>query len=160
MWNVDSLVDKWTNRRFLMRSGYYAGRGPNSGDLNSKILESIYQGIKEDIGQEEASNFVRFVNQLDDLSASAFIVAFEQFAAQDGRVVSIEQRAGDGMRLDTHGDALLMQGFGAVMSAMGGQKRSEKDHWNIKGSFIRQHETEIPGDERRSLVGSIYEGYA
>lgn len=138
-----------------MRSGYYAGRGPTLSDLNPQILEMLYQGIKKNCGEVEAANFVRFTNKLTDLSASAFIVAFEQFWQQNCRVIEISQSASDGMRLDARGDALHAQGFGAIMSAMSRSRRSEHETSHasneVKAGFIRKHLREIPEDERREV---------
>ncbi len=146
-------VHDWTKGRFVMDSGYYAGRGPTQSDLNSPLLEMFYSGIKKDIGTEAAVNFVRFVNNLSDLSASAFIVAFERFAANDCKVVEIAQQKGDDTRLTGHGAALEAQAFAVIASALTGPKRSEAElrlaHENIKCEFIRKHQKEIPTGERR-----------
>lgn len=156
--NLSELVHKWTGGMFLLRSGYYAGRPPSEGDLGSKHLEMLYQGIKSDVGGEEATNFARFVNKLNDLSASAFIVAFEQFWAHDCKTIDISQTAADGMRLDARGSALEAQGFGAIMSRMAGgvddgerQRRSGE----VKAQFIQDHYDEIPEDERREHAGGF-----
>lgn len=157
--NISDLVRTWTDGTFCMRSGYYAGRRPSEGDLGSRHLEMLYQGIRKDVGVEGAANFVRFVNKLDDLAASSFIVAFEQFWAEECKVIDISQKPGDRMRLDARGDALLSQGFGAIMSAMA-DRGSGMDHRHlsleVKARFIKDHLTEIPEDERRVLQGSGY----
>lgn len=160
--NISGLVHSWTRGRFCMRSGFYAGRGPTSSDLNSDILESLYQGIKKELGEAAAANFVRFVNKLDDLSASAFIVAFEQFWAQDCKTVEIEQTSEDRMRLDARGSGLEAQAFGAVMSHMsGGSNKSEDEirHLSnrLKGKFIWTHRDEIPEDEQQEVEGASFD---
>src|SRR3989338_2371038 len=77
--NPAPFVNQWTKGKFNFRASFYTGRDPNSGDLNSSILEDIYQGIRKEFGDQKAKNFARFVATLGDLSASAFIQAFENF---------------------------------------------------------------------------------
>ncbi len=150
------LVREWVKDcrgGFTLSSGYYAGRGANSGDLNSDILERLYKGLRRDVGQTEAANFVRFVNQLNDLSASAFIVAFQQFWANGCQVVEIDQQPGDGVALDAYGDDLLGQAFGAIGSSLFRSKSddSPRQHERIKAQFISDHWAEIPTDEKGEL---------
>jgi hypothetical protein len=139
-----------------MRSGFYAGRKPSTGDLNSQILEMFYLGMKRDLGGEAASNFVRFVNNLDDLSASAFIVAFEQFWASGCEDVGVRQEPGDRNRLSGRGHGLEVEAFGLIGETLFGRPMSEEEirvaSVPIKSSFIRAHESEVPKDERRSSV--------
>jgi len=69
------------------------------------------EGISKDVGKSVATNFVRFVNNLTDLSASAFIVALEKFASSDGKTTNIPQQQGDSTRLSGHGEELVAQSF-------------------------------------------------
>lgn len=149
--HISVLVRNWTSNRFLLRSGFYSGRGIDLSDLNSKILEQFYQGIKSELGQKEASNFVRFVNKLEDLSASAFIVAFEQFWGKGCKTIDIPQESRDRVRLDAEqGPALTVQAFGTVISAMFGRDDEVNDRWrseSVKSEFVWNHADEIPADE-------------
>lgn len=145
-------VHSWVNGKFTLRSGFYAGRGVNSGDLNSKILEMFYQGIKRDLGDHIATNFVRFANKLRDLSASAFIVAFEQFWANDCTVTDIAQQSEDRNQLSGHGDALIGEAFGLIGAILGGgNSQSDAEikvqSFFLKREFIASHKEEIPEDE-------------
>lgn len=144
-------ISSWVDGRFSARSGFYAGRGPSVGDLNSKILEMFYQGILKDVGAEAARNFVRFVDQLKDLSASSFIVAFEQFWMNECQIVQIDQEARDRFRLSGHGDALFAEAFCTMASALGGSSADagprEVEHlsWPIKAEFVSRHRAELDG---------------
>lgn len=150
-------INGWTKGRFAMRSGYYAGRGPNRGDLDSRILEMLYQGVKHEAGGETAANFVRFVNKLEDLSASSFIVAFERFAAEDGKVVDVTQCLEDRIALDS-GPNRDLQALVVIAGMLGGRERSPEGDLrvsnDIKAEFIRDHLREIPKCERRETVDS------
>jgi len=163
MQELSELVLKWTKGKglgFIMDSGYYAGRGPTQSDLNSKLLEAFYDGIKKDVGEKEAKNFVRFVNKLDDLSASAFIVAFEQFAARKYKIIDIKQKPEDGNRLTAHGPGLEAQAFALIAGALAGPKRSPAENLRasetIKYAFINKHQKEISANERRSARAPAY----
>ncbi len=145
---------EWTEGKFLFRSGFYAGRPPSLGDLNSKILEMIYLGIKKDVGESEATNFVRFVNSLEDLSASSFIVAMERFWALDCKEPLVHQESRDRARLDDnlYGRQLESQALGLLATVLGGRNLDEDKirsrSMDIKRDFIRNHMTEIPVNER------------
>ena len=158
--NLQNLVNNWTQRRFLLDSGYYAGRAPTTSDLNSQILESIYDGLKSEAGGKDATNFVRFVNNLDDLSASSFIVAFEQFCANDCKIVAIKQRKEDRTRITGYGDEAEMQAFAVIAEALSGRRRSDDEikrlSDGIKYEFIRKHHKEIPAKEQREIRSTFY----
>ena len=150
------MVYTWLKGSFVLNSGFYAGRGPNKDDLGTRHLELFYEGIKKDVGNEAAKNFVRFVNKLDDLSASAFIVAFEQFIARNCTVVAIKQRKEDGNRLDARGGHLQAQGMAVIMNAFAGRRQSfdeiRSSSYEIKAAFIQKHQKEIPAEERPPIA--------
>ena len=75
-----SAVNDWTERRFLFRGSYYSGRGAITSDLNSPLLEQIFDGILKDVGQDEADNFYMMVAEMQKLSATGFINAFAHLA--------------------------------------------------------------------------------
>jgi hypothetical protein len=160
MLDLQRLVHDWTKGRFVMDSGHYAGRLPTKSDLNSPILQSLYDGIKKELGVDAAKNFVRFVNKLDDLSASSFIVAFERFCAEGCKVVDIKQYGVDRNRVTGYGAAGEMQAFAVIAEALGGRKRSEDEirqiSDDIKYQFILSHQKEIPSSEKREMRSSTY----
>lgn len=157
--NIQRLVDDWTGGRFFMDSGFYAGRGPTESDLDSQILESFYVGIRASEGAEAAINFVRFVNNLEDLSASSFIVAFERFCARGCKETTIAQRTEDRDRITDRGDAGEAQAF-AVFASLFGERRSPEQikilSGRIKYDFIRRHVKEIPADEQRATQNPYF----
>jgi hypothetical protein len=156
---ASEAAHSWVNGRFIMRSGYYAGRAPSTGDLNSDILEMFYQGIKRDVDKEEAAWFVRFVNKLQDLSASAFIVAFEHFWASGCTMSSISQCPEDRRRLSAHGAGLQAEAFGLIGEMMFGRPMSEEDiivaSLPVKSTFISRHAKEIPTNERHEEASKL-----
>ncbi len=52
---------------------YYDGRGNNLTDLNSRILEMVYQGIHKEIGPDAAKAFVNMVKDMKNTNAKNFL---------------------------------------------------------------------------------------
>lgn len=52
---------------------FYSGRGATLMDLNSGILEMIYQGINNEYGEEAANNYVKMVDGIKVMSATTFL---------------------------------------------------------------------------------------
>lgn len=134
---LEQKVADWTNGCFCLNSGYYAGRGPTSSDLNSHILEMLYQGIKKDLGERQAANFVWFTAHLKDLSASSFIVAFERFFASKCELFEVPQRKEDRTRITAHGPVALEQAFAVMAGALAGGKRSEEEIVRLSSELKR-----------------------
>ncbi len=142
--NLIRTVENWMRGEecFVFEAGYYAGRGPTQSDLNSRILEKFYVGIKNDFSQEAATNFVRLVAGLKDLSASAFIIAFEAFARSGFKSTKIQQRSEDRDSASSR-----LQAFAVVAVALFGRRVDnddvEKLSNEIKREFIDAHRLEV-----------------
>ena len=137
----------WVNGRFSMRSGCYAGRPPSPSDLDSKILEMFYKGLKRDVGVTEANNFVLFVNNLTDLSATSFIVAFERFWASSCQNCCVRQTPGDRMQVSGYGATRDAEAILALAGMLGSPVRDANIRAvsnDIKRDFIEAHFKEIP----------------
>jgi hypothetical protein len=145
--DIASAVGRWCKRQFVLRSSYYTGRGVNQGDLNSEFLEMIYQGLKAEVGQEAATNFAKFVHNLKDLTASGFIIAFEQFWYSGCRDTNVSLSSGVSNQLSGRGDQLLGEGFALIGSVLGGglssPKEIERESQSVKRWFIFYHGKEI-----------------
>ena len=160
-----ALTSKWVRgkeipRGFILDSGYYAGRPPTPSDINTVVLKSFYEGLAQDVGMHAAVNFVRFVNKLDDLSASSFIVAFERFWASDCMAIQVVQDREDRIRVTVHGDVRDAQAFAVVAEALGSRRMSEENRLEasnaIKRDFIQKHLSEIPEGERHKIPTSPF----
>jgi hypothetical protein len=141
--NIDRAVSKWTNRRFGMDSHAYTGRDPSEGDLNSVILEQIYQGLKAEVGQREAGNFAKFVANLTDLSASAFIQAFQRFWWSGCRETNIVQPEGSAWDLTGGGTDEAIALLGAFMHGRMPRQEVLQTSQRIKAKFVADHAAEI-----------------
>jgi hypothetical protein len=52
---------------------YYEGRGNNLRDLNSRILEMVYGGIRQEVGPAAAKAFVNMVKDMKNTNAKGFL---------------------------------------------------------------------------------------
>lgn len=144
--DIRQLVDKWVGgRRFGMDSGFYAGSRPNPGVLDSEILELIYRGIKNDIGQNEATMFVRFVDNLCDLSPSSFIIAMRKFWSTNCTQFEVTQEESDRDRIDSHNQAfaLIAQTLSDKESSDETKERIRILSDKIKTPFVKNHRKEL-----------------
>jgi hypothetical protein len=148
--SFEESVRAWTTCTLSSSSGYYAGRGPNRGDLNSEHLEMLWKGILDDIGHEAARNFVLMVESLDDMSASAFLVSFQHYWYNKFRWSNRKQRSSDGATLDARGPGLEVQGISAIFAALGRPSNPEADKYesrSIKMPFLLNHGGKLPKEK-------------
>ncbi len=148
--DIKLAIDRWTKGRLTLRSSFYTGRDPSASDLNSTMLEGIYQGIKAEVGQTEAINFAKFVANLKDLSASAFIQAFELFwygGCVNLKETVVTQRERSGHQLTGRDKELFAEGFALIGAALSGSMMSasqiEQASRSIKSQFVFNHKDEI-----------------
>lgn len=142
-----TFVSNWTNGKMSSRAEYYSGRGPLSCDLNSEHLEMIFEGIKKDAGEKEAEAFVDMVEDLKDMSATAFLIALGRFLFNDCQWVKNSQEKGSGNTIESRGEAAVAVGMGCVVSALGDRRSQDdrdRDSVAIKAAFLRRHERELP----------------
>ena len=151
--DLESAVPTWCQDSFIMRSGYYSGRGVKACDLNSRHLEMIYSGIKADVGETEAAAFVRFVARLTDLSASAFIQAFQRWWYA-GCPEEAKQESGDRYALSGRGATLEAEAFGCIASAM--FSRCDDPPESVRGPFLRVHQQEVPHGAKEYYSSTIW----
>ena len=142
--DLKSAVDRWTKSKLNFRSSFYTGRGPISCDLDSMMLEGIYRGIKNEVGEQEATNFVNFIDNLKDMSASAFIQAFQKFFYGGLSETNIQ---GNSRELSgTSQDELFSEGMALIAHSLGDQPNPdemERASYSIKAVFLRDHEDEL-----------------
>ena len=152
---LDTFVAQWTQRRLCVEPGFYAGRPPSTDDISFRTLEDIYQGLRKDIGDVAAANFVRLVNSLDDMSASSLMTALHKFWAQHCTISFVPQRPDDRITVTpVKGKAQEQQLFAVVADAMVHGSTSEEEirklSSKVKNVFIHAHLDLIPESERRA----------
>ena len=73
------IVHIYTKRKMSTRPEFYSARGAIACDLNSPILEMIFKGVKAEIGEDAAKQFIQMVADIDVLSATHFLNTFYVF---------------------------------------------------------------------------------
>jgi hypothetical protein len=136
------------------RPEFYSGRGAISDDLNSKILEEVYQGVQREHGEKAAKQFAQMVADIPNLSATDFLLTLYRLESHNWKwnkkMLGIEKGIdvgpdyGDGGR-----EAIGMVTIGNVLGGM--LDRDETSY--IRGEFLRRHKIEDPKKEQRNYRG-------
>lgn len=133
------MVSTYCEGRMCGNPEYYSGRGAIRSDLNSKLLEKIFQGIKKEIGDEAAESFVEMVASIDRLSATFFLNSLYRLEDMGWKWKAAETAAPqDHIDLGQDGEGRLAVGFASMMSWMhGGSERNET--FMISSDFLTAH---------------------
>lgn len=159
--SFSSAISHWTGGRLSPHSGFYAGRGPLRGDLGPDHLDLLFEGIKKDFSPQHAAVFVEFVQNLTDLSASAFLVAFEYFwNSRCSDANGYKQQSGDSVQISAHDDAgRFAEGMCAIFSVLGRKSDPEYDlsmSHSIKREFLNRHGATCKALKTRSNRDGFY----
>jgi hypothetical protein len=151
--NIEERFPVWTRGcapgpSFCLDRDYYLGRGPTPSDVNSKTLEGIYRGLREEVGPDAAKNFAQLVNNMTDLSAPLFIDSFMLFVRNGYRnVASKPQLAKDRDELGSIGPGAETQMFAVLARNMTGGAPKKRDvrmeSVDLKADFIKAHAHEL-----------------
>lgn len=77
--NFNEFIYACTEGKLSSRPDFYSGRGANLGDLNSKILNLIYQGFITHFNQQKADEYVKLVANIKCASATSFLINLRNF---------------------------------------------------------------------------------
>lgn len=140
-------------------SGYVAGQGY----LGSERLEKIYKGVKEEYGDQVASDYCELIYLIPNLAPTAFLLTFYDFisiirAKGNWRAMLFNQKniAHDGLN---DGGATA---FGTVMTVIGNKDQDPLGATeSIRREFLWNHKDEYEKDdtlehERRKSGYSSY----
>lgn len=140
-----------TMKNMSARPEFYSGRGAIGSDLDSRRLETVYQLVKREHGEDAAQNFAQMVADIPVLSATDFLLTFYKLDSHgwkwdksllgDEKGIDVGPDCGDGSR-----EAV---GFATIASALGGMSARNETPY-IREEFLRRHEIEAPQDEQRS----------
>ena len=135
---MEKLKDIIRNNNMSTRPEYYSGRGAITCDLNGKMLEGIYQGIKKEFGVNAAKNFVKMISDIKILSATTFLQElYDLFYNKWKYTNKKEHAAGVSVGKTEEGEYDVVNGMFGMMEAMMGSGRDETQ--SIKGYFLTQH---------------------
>ena len=121
------------------RPEYYSGRGAITCDLNSEILEKVYQEIGKTHGKKAANQFTHMVADIPKLSATDFLLALYRLEGRgwkwDKKMLGGEK----GIYIDGPTiDAKRMVCLATIAEAFcGSGSRDETDY--IRRGFLAKH---------------------
>jgi len=138
----------------------YSGRSEEFGDLNSKILENIYQGIVKYNGKGAGSAFVRMVSDIPRLSMTDFLMHLHNLEA-DGWKWDKKMKKnyndvciGDGRGMDTFAITAITFAYKQNQTS---EAYSSNRRW-IAGEFLGKHGAKLSELENNVLGEDGIEG--
>jgi hypothetical protein len=137
------------------RPEYYSGRGPILSDLNSSILEKIYQGIIANHGKKAGENFVLMIADMPKLSATDFLNTLYTLE-NAGWVWKKEYCSTYGIEIarDANGEYDMVQGMASVVSALFSSGVDETG--SIRNSFLNTH---LPDSYKTQRTRAVCNGF-
>lgn len=138
----------------------YSGRGEAFGDLNSEILENIYQGIVKYNNKEAGSAFVRMVSDIPRLSMTDFLMHLHSLEADGWKWdKKMKQNYNDtylgrGNDLDTFAIAAITFAYKQNQTC---EAYSSNRGW-IAGEFLKKHGAKLSELETNVLGEDGIEG--
>jgi hypothetical protein len=152
-----TLEEKLDARQIVMeanmsaRPEFYSGRGAISDDLNSKILEKVYQGVQREHGEKAAKQFAQMVADIPSLSATDFLLTLYRLESNNWKWnkkmlgnekgIDVGPDYGDGGR-----EAI---GMATIANILGGSLDRDETSY-IRGEFLRNHNIEGPKEYKMS----------
>jgi len=122
-----------SNTGLSSRPEYYSGRGATRSDLNSEILEKIFQLIKNNYGSEAATQYSHMVRDMEKLSATDFLISLYNLQANDWKWKKVLTSSRNSIYAGDYGSA-----FGTVMSVLGGMNNVDETE-SIRDQFLKNH---------------------
>ena len=146
---MEKLKDIIRNNRMSTRPEYYSGRGAILCDLDGKILEGIYQGIKKEFGVRAAQNFVKMVDDIKVLSATTFLEELYMLCGNGWKYrKKPKEHQANGISIPKnengeYDDRSMVSGMLGMFAAMGNNGRDETPA--IKNYFLSCHAVTLRG---------------
>jgi hypothetical protein len=136
------------------RPEFYSGYGPDPHNIGPSHLKMLHDAIREDFGETAGLQFLRFVVDTRDMSASSFLTAFQRFWYGGMLASAAYQRPTDRMGMDgigtDHEDEATRSALFAGMTILLRDKTSPEQRdlqsAQIKMGFLQQVGVEIPRD--------------
>ena len=158
MEKLEILKDIIRNNRMSTRPEYYSGRGATRSDLDSGILEGIYQGIVKRFGKRAGNNYVKMVADIKVLSATTFLQELYQLQYNNWKYRNKEKH-GDGISVPKNKDGeydetSMVSGMLGIFAAM--SNNSIDDTGSIRRDFLRSHGVKLEHRIERDEYGNVY----
>lgn len=137
------IISEYTKGRLCGRPEFYSGRGACRSDLNSDILEQLYQGILKEHGEKAAKQYALMVQAIDVLSATFFLNSLYALESNKWILSKPKARTEAMDHIDVTPDdgdmgKRVASGMAGVMAwTTGGAERD--DTFMIRGEFLQKH---------------------
>jgi len=128
------------------RPAAYSGRGATTSDLNYERLKKMYLSFKEHYSIKIATDFVKLVNAIPVLSATALMNALYEWEQNNFDALPIQLNNGFAIAKNNDGGYNALHGIASVMAYAQGRDRD--DTLEIKRIFILQ----FGDDEDRNIL--------
>lgn len=126
------------------RPEYYSGRGATTSDLNSGTLEKIHHNINGLAGPAAAAQFTYMVADLPTLSATDFLIALQSLEFANWEWTPRSRPSSNGIEVVNRQDGSdFGHNMGTIVSVLFGMNNRDETE-SIRGSFLREHEDELP----------------
>ncbi len=120
-----------------VRPEYYSGRGATTSDLDGTKLEGIYQGIKSKFGEKAAESYVKMVDGMKVMSATAFLNELYSLSYSDWKYKKKKSsESGISVKKNKNGQYDVTHGMVSMLSAM---MNNGDETRIIKWRFCRNH---------------------
>ncbi len=119
------------------RAAFYAGRGATLSDLTDKHLQKIWELIQKHHGDNAAASFVKMVEAMREMSATAFINELYSLENAGWKFKQVAGHSGMDFEKDKDGNYNEMQGMAALLSAFGNNGRDDSP--SIRNHFLQSH---------------------
>ena len=142
-----STYDLISKAKMSDRPEFYSGRGARYCDLNPDQLKTIYDGVKENIGDDAASAFVEMIENMDSLSATNFLNNLYALEARDWKYVPIEESDID---VGPDGPQREVIGLASIFSALSSNDVDDTEAIR-RGFFYKIGYTPKPKEEDNAI---------
>jgi hypothetical protein len=119
------------------RPEFYSGRGVILDDLNSGILEKIYQGIVGSFGKVAGESFITMVESMPKLTATDFLLTLHTLQSSNW-VYNKPSVGAIEIGKNKDGEYDLCSGFAAISGILFGDSKRDETY-SIRGDFLRSH---------------------
>lgn len=123
------------------RPEYYSGRGATRSDLDSGILEKIYQGILKEYGKRAANYYLKMVADIKVLSATTFLQELYMLFGNNWKYIKKKKHA-EGISIPKNEDGeydekSAMSGMLGMFAAL--CSNCSDDTYSIRNGFLHLH---------------------
>ena len=158
--SAEDIIWDYCQGRLNPKPDYYEGHGNNLRDLNSQILELVYQGILAEHGAGAAKAFVNMVKNLKDTSASQFLNELYRMERKGWRwaepvmkVRATTEGAAVAPKTEAEAAQAVKRTVGEILNAFRRGASSVGHDKAITSDFLAAHKAEVESSQIISSFG-------